>query len=67
MTGEAKPQRADVLKKLREILDLETEDPSTTLIATGKALVSIGEALKGQSLADQRAIVAAAVALEGKR
>jgi hypothetical protein len=57
--------RVDTVQKIREILGTLTS-PSDELIATGKALVAIGEALRGLPVSDAKAALAAVITLEGK-
>lgn len=51
--------RMELLDKLSEIVNASTNDPAEDLIAIGQALQKIGEALRGQSLPDARAIITA--------
>lgn len=46
--------RIEVVKKCNEILLSHCDDPSDELIKIGKAIVAIGQALKGMSISDAR-------------
>lgn len=60
----AKLNRMELVGKIREIIGSHSNDPAEELIELGTAMVEIGKALKGQSPANARAILAAVTALE---
>jgi len=64
MTVPVKINRVELVQKVREIIGEHTNDPAEEMIALGTAMVEIGKALRGRSLPDQRAIIAAVAAME---
>jgi hypothetical protein len=64
---ETKLNRNDLLAKVREVIYASSNEPAEELIAMGQALTKIGEALRGQSGADCRAIITAVATMEGMR
>jgi hypothetical protein len=60
-----KLNRMELVNKIREIIGAHSNDPAEEMIALGTAILQIGQALKGQSPADAKAILAAVQALEG--
>jgi hypothetical protein len=51
--------KTEIVENCLEVLQKECDDPAEELIKTGNALVGIGNALKGMSLADARATIMA--------
>ncbi len=51
--------KTEIMEKCLDVLQKECEDPAEELIKTGNALVGIGNALKGMSLAEARATIMA--------
>lgn len=60
-----KPNQADVVSKLREVLYAETEDPVAELRAMGETLVKIAGVLDGLTGAQARSVLKALAELEG--
>ena len=56
--------KLEVIQHVREILAEHCEDPSDALIKEGQAVMEIGKALKGMSLAEARATLNAVAQLE---
>lgn len=56
--------KLEVMNQVREILLERCEDPADAMIKQGEALVAIGKALKGMSLAEARATMNAVAQLE---
>ena len=59
-----KPNQADIVSKLREILYAETENPIVELRAMGETLVKIADALDGLTGAQARSVLKALAELE---
>lgn len=57
--------RAEVLTMVHEIVVETTEEPAESIIAMGNALTKIGEALRGVSSADAKAIIRSTMELHG--
>jgi hypothetical protein len=57
--------KIQIAKRVKEILDACCEDPSEAMIKEGQALVDIGKALKGLSIADAKATMGAVALLSG--
>jgi hypothetical protein len=55
--------KIQIVKRVKEILDACCEDPSEAMIKEGQALVDIGKALKGLSIAEARATIEAVAQL----
>jgi len=55
----------EVLDKLAEVLKSECDDPGEELIRYGRALVKIGEIIRGRSVDETRRIITAVAALHG--
>lgn len=56
--------KVELLSRVHEILSDHCEDPADVMIKHGHALVAIGNALKGMSLAEARATMNAVAQLE---
>jgi hypothetical protein len=56
--------KVEIVQSIREILRSNADDPVEEIIKHGKALVAIGEALKGLPLRDAKAIIESVMALE---
>ena len=57
--------RKDLLRKLREVIQESTTSPADDLIALGRALLQIGNALKGYSAEEAKKILQEVIELEG--
>ena len=55
----------EVLEQIKQIIASETMEPAEEMIACGRALMNIGEALKGVSPTEARSVMRAVVALFG--
>ena len=55
--------RLEVVNKIREIIDADTEDPAEELVKMGETLVKIGKALKGLSVEESRKVLRAVTVL----
>ena len=64
--SDTKLNRVELMRKIREIIDLNTNDPVEEIATMGKALTEISKALKGQTANDAKAIIAAIMTLEGR-
>ena len=60
-----KPNRAELVRMLHDVISANTRDPATEIIAMGEAMVAVGKSLEGVSVADAKAIIAAVKAMEG--
>ncbi len=60
-------QHFEILNRCLEVLDAECTEPAEELIRTGRAIVGIGEVLKGHSLSEAQAIIKAVIELEQVR
>ena len=60
-----KANRAEVLTMVHDVIVETTEEPADSIVAMGKALVAIGEALQGVSSADAKAIIRSTMELHG--
>lgn len=65
MSVKLKTNRCELLKKISECIERQTDSPSDELIALGEALVAVGKELEGVSHADARATIKAVSALHG--
>jgi len=63
----AKASRTDVMRFVYEVIYKECEEPAEEIAAVGRAMVAVGEALKGQSGPDARAIMDSVAAMLGVR
>jgi hypothetical protein len=52
-----KLNRIELMRKVNEVVDDATNDPADELIAMGEALVKVGQALKGLTIHDARAVI----------
>jgi len=66
MSKSAKINRVELMQKIKQIIDMHSNDPVEEIAALGQALLDISKALEGQSSADAKAILAAVFALEGQ-
>ena len=55
--------RLEVVNKIREIIDADTEDPAEELVKMGEVLIKIGKALKGLSVEESRKVLRAVTVL----
>ena len=55
--------RLEVVNKIREIIDADTDDPAEELVKMGEVLVKIGQALKGLSVEESRKVLRAVTVL----
>ena len=55
--------RLEVVNKIREIIDADTEDPAEELVQMGEVLVKIGKSLKGLSVEESRKVLRAVTVL----
>lgn len=55
--------KLEVIKKCQEVLHNCGDDPADEMIKLGKALMGIGQALKGMSVAEARATMQAVEAM----
>lgn len=51
--------KLEVIQKVNEILKQHCDNPSEQMVKEGQALVAIGKALKGMSIAEARATMRA--------
>jgi len=61
----SKANRAEVLGMVHDVIMESTEDPADGIEAMGHALVAMGQALKGVSSADAKAVIKSVMELHG--
>ena len=55
--------RLEVVNKIREIIDADTDDPAEELVKMGEVLIKIGQALQGLSVEESRKVLRAVTVL----
>ena len=55
--------RLEVINKIREIIDADTDDPAEELVKMGEVLVKIGKSLQGLSIEEARKVLRAVTVL----
>ena len=55
--------RLEVVNKIREIIDADTDDPAEELVKMGEVLIKIGKSLQGLSIEEARKVLRAVTVL----
>ena len=55
--------RLEVINKIREIIDADTDDPAEELVKMGEVLIKIGKSLQGLSIEEARKVLRAVTVL----
>ena len=55
--------KLEVVNKIREIIDADTDDPAEELVKMGEVLIKIGKSLQGLSIEEARKVLRAVTVL----